>query len=528
MKKDFAFERENRFEEDEIIHSLKHFLPAQAPLKDFVHHNTLHAFQDAKFFDGIRSASKIFGYKVFLSLEEYRDLYIKGQINDFVLERAIGNKKDNVAEWKAKVLYGKYDESIHQRVGMLRANWKKKYHIDLDILTHPLLFRILCSYLDQGISIWSFPHSQKGFLQSLRGMENNTYGSFFKTSRARNLFLEGTVTIEELLYLLVGDMSLFNSYLFDQQFAHQGWSGMVSTIEDLPQSLLDRKEISLKELILFELLLEIDALDTKFGENWAPLSHRLDTAPSGLFEEVTETELSEVLEMWQSAFEWSYYDQVLAGIQHRQTSEDQVGKDATFQAMFCIDDRECSIRRHVESFSPKSKTYGTAGFFGVEFYFQPVHANSFTKQCPAPVTPKYLIKEELEEQTAKSDKDIHFGKHAHSLFAGWFIAQTVGFWSAFRLLLDLFRPRENTAAISSFKHMYLNSRLTIENTNPEDTFEGLQIGFTIEEMALRVKNLLYSIGLVNDFAPLVYVVGHGASSVNNTHYAGYDCGACSG
>jgi uncharacterized protein YbcC (UPF0753/DUF2309 family) len=47
-------------------------------------------------------------------------------------------------------------------------------------------------------------------------------------------------------------------------------------------------------------------------------------------------------------------------------------------------------------------------------------------------------------------------------------------------------------------------------------------------MADRVEGLLKSIGLVKDFAPIVYAVGHGASSVNNTHYAGYDCGACSG
>jgi uncharacterized protein YbcC (UPF0753/DUF2309 family) len=57
---------------------------------------------------------------------------------------------------------------------------------------------------------------------------------------------------------------------------------------------------------------------------------------------------------------------------------------------------------------------------------------------------------------------------------------------------------------------------------------GLQVGFTFDEMAVRVENVLKSIGLVKDFAPLVYIVGHGASSVNNPHYAAYDCGACSG
>jgi uncharacterized protein YbcC (UPF0753/DUF2309 family) len=72
------------------------------------------------------------------------------------------------------------------------------------------------------------------------------------------------------------------------------------------------------------------------------------------------------------------------------------------------------------------------------------------------------------------------------------------------------------------------SKLTIENKNPEHRENGLQIGFTITEMANRVEGLLKSIGLVQDFAPLVYVVGHGASSVNNPHYAAYDCGACSG
>ena len=51
---------------------------------------------------------------------------------------------------------------------------------------------------------------------------------------------------------------------------------------------------------------------------------------------------------------------------------------------------------------------------------------------------------------------------------------------------------------------------------------------TLEEMANRVEAMLRSIGLIKDFAPLVYLLGHGASSVNNPHYSAYDCGACSG
>lgn len=514
------------FDEHEVIHELKHYLPAQAPLKDFIHHNTLHAFQQMKFKDGVRHASEILGYRSSLSLSDFRNLFDKGQIFPEVLDRVIVQKKgaDHLEEWRKKVLTHPYENVALPRIGALRANWKKHYRIDLDSLVQPTLFRILCSYLDQGIAIWNFPVREKTFLAAIREMERNTLASFFKGKRAKKLLLETTCEIADLLKIVVGDESLYTRYLFDQQFSHQGWSGMVSTIEDQPFTILDSRKLSMHDLIVFELLMEIDALDRQFKKGWKPLCESLVEKPMELFSDVPETEMHEVLFIWQEAFEWTYHDQVLAGILQKKNAPRQFNKKS-FQALLCIDDRECSFRRYIEEFDHESETFGTPGFFSVEFYYQPEGGKFYTKLCPAPVTPKYLIKGIGEE---KRQKDAYLSKTSHSIYGGWLISQTLGFWSAFLLFLNIFKPSMGPATASSFKHMSKKSQLTIENKSLDDRENDLQIGFTIDEMANRVEALLKSIGLVKDFAPIIYVIGHGSSSVNNPHYAAYDCGACSG
>lgn len=515
------------FDEHEVLHELKHFLPAQAPLKDFIHHNTLHAFQNLKFYDALRNASEKFGYKVMLSLEEYRKLYNEKRIRKDILEKIVTERKGaaNADAWLKKALATQTDDAALPRIGSLRSNWKRHYKVDLDSMVHPILFRILGSYLDQGISTWNFPVWHEGFLTSIKEMERNSFTSFFRTQRARDLLLNNQYKIEDLLKILIGDESLYKQYLFDQQFAHQGWSGMVSVIEDQPQTLLDHKKITIKELITLELLLEIDALDFEFGKIWSALGYQITEKPVDLFSEVTKTDLHDVPIMLQEAFEWTYYDEVLAGIKTQPVVDENIGSKS-FHALFCIDDRECSLRRYLEKLDPASETFGTPGFFGAEFFFQPEHGKFYTKVCPAPITPKHLIKE--MEGREKRERDLHFTKHSHALFPGWLISQTLGFWSALKLFLNIFRPTMSPATASSFRHMDQVSKLTIENTDPNDQENGLQIGFTIPEMAQRVEGLLMSIGLVKDFAPIVYAVGHGSSSVNNPHFAAYDCGACSG
>lgn len=516
------------FNEKEVIHHLKHFLPAQAPLMDFVHHNTLHAFQHLPFHEGLKEANEKLGYQVYLSIEEFRELYHNGRINDLIVEKTLSRiKGEQAGVWKEKLLFEKYQATFEPRVGSLRGLWKSKLGIDLDSLIHPTLFRLISSFLDQGIAIWNFPVSNLGFLDAIRKVEKNSLTSIFRSKKAKKLLFDEQLRITDLLQLLVGNHTeLYEHYLFDQQFAHQGWSGMVSTVEDLPNSLLDQRKIALEDLIQLELILEFDTLNYLFGEGkWKPLENLVTEEIIPINAKVEYSEIMEVLSIWQEAFEWTYYDQVLAGIQlnHPILFSSQ---NKSFQGLFCIDDRECSFRRHLESFDPNCETYGTPGFFGVEFFYQPVGGKFLTKLCPAPVTPNYLIKEIGEGFERK--KDLHFSKHNHNFYTGWIMSQTLGFWSAIKLFASIFKPGMSPATASSLKHIDKVSTLKIDYDELASQDQQLQVGFKIEEMANRVESLLKSIGLVDHFADIVYIVGHGASSVNNPHYAAYDCGACSG
>ena len=510
---------------EKTLVELRHYLPAQAPLKDFIHHNTLHGFQSDSFFDALNKATSIFGYKTLLSLNEYREKYLKGDISESVLDLMIQAHAptQDFELWKHRLLVEDIDENTDERVGQLRREWVRVAGIDLDSMVHPMLFRIICSFLDQGVSMWRFPEKNMSFMDALKTMESESVVSFFSTAFVKDLFLRGDFSLESLLNRLLGDETLFSQYLFDQQFAHQGWSGIVMSIEAQPESLLDGRSIKLEEFIQLELLLELDVLIMKKGAHFAPLGTYLIPNFPPLFDGIVPSLIHQVLSIWQRAFEESYYNKVLEGIsQNRKRTHHSSNKK--FQALFCIDDRECSIRRHIEALDSSCQTFGTPGFFGVAFYYQPEGGKFKTKLCPAPVTPNHLIK--AIGSSDKRKKEVHFHPWTHALIPGFLITHSLGFWSALKLFVQIFRPSMSPATSTSLQHMHKESILSVEH---KGEFDGsLQVGYTKVEMADRVEALLKSIGLVRDFAPLIYMVSHGSSSVNNPHFSAYDCGACSG
>lgn len=62
------------------------------------------------------------------------------------------------------------------------------------------------------------------------------------------------------------------------------------------------------------------------------------------------------------------------------------------QELFCINDRECSLRRYLEVINPSIETFGVAGFFGIDFLYQGLDDAYPVAQCPNIIVPKHLIK----------------------------------------------------------------------------------------------------------------------------------------
>ncbi len=213
-----------------------------------------------------------------------------------------------------------------------------------------------------------------------------------------------------------------------------------------------------------------------------------------------------------------------------------------FQTVFCIDEREESFRRHMEEIAPDCETYGAAGFFAVAMYYRGAGDAYYVPLCPVVIRPTHYVAEEVaytlehsarrRRQTRRALATVTHRAHLGSrTFAGGWLAALAGSLASIPLVVRILFPRL-AAQIRRFGGSFVRppvlTRLELERLDDPPGPTAGRVGFNVEEMASIVEQLLRDIGLTENLARLVFIVGHGSSSLNNPHEAAHDCGACGG
>jgi len=464
---------------------------------------------------------------------------------------------------------------------------------DTDLLVNELLIRFCGAFLDQGFAIWELPYRKEGFIFAFRNFcisNPSLLGAWAKnlpdilkqTSQANFNPLD---LIQDSLLILGIDKKDWEPFITQSLLAIRGWAGMIHQIVTRPDKvphpvasdclteflairlLLDRlaikkvlkeysftyatkdtlkhelrklKESRVKKPDLISPGLEAFslAMDLKWDKNIRFFSSSDWTKIALEIESFSNMERRRVFHL---AYEKSLYRQALDSILTRPAL--QSAEPPTYQAVFCLDEREESLRRHLEEVDPFFETLGIAGFFNTPMYFKGEHESFYTPLCPIIITPAHWVEEIPEEEFIKAYRSqatvirtmqmashrLHIGSRGS--FWGVFLSAGVGILTSIPMALTILFPRLSAKIKNYFAPLNSNThttKLKLERFNETPGPGENHIGFSLSEMATMAERFLRDIGLTNNFCKLIFIFGHGSTSVNNPHQSAYDCGACGG
>ena len=251
------------------------------------------------------------------------------------------------------------------------------------------------------------------------------------------------------------------------------------------------------------------------------------------------------LPIWHAAYEIHYRDEILEALTRNVESPWQRRDNGrpSAQFVFCIDDREESTRRHIEELRSDYETFSAAGFFGVAIDYVALGQKDPAALCPIVVTPAHHV-----EETPRSESLSAWQTHSmrsrlldvvrdvvrevlRNPVSSYFLIDIVGLFGLLPIVGRLVAPRtyESLSRRTSRGILpHVETEIPIDCPDESPRHPHRKSHFTDTEQADRVAALLRSMGLVRDFAPFVFLLGHGSESRNNPHLSAYDCGACGG
>jgi uncharacterized protein len=472
---------------------------------------------------------------------------------------------------------------------------------DADLLVNEPLIRFCAAFVDQGFAEWELPDRQAGFYGSFLALYSRRWTAPTRWSAklqqvTRRLLESGTTPLEsiaESLNLLGVDHAERDEFLLHSLLALRGWAGMIWQLETnaewaprpAPQGtlveylavrlILDRLAVQqlAREALGFDgPLAEVrEVAEHRIGHHthhnldrqafnvfqlaqvrgWKPrdLQHLSREQWQTLVREIESFPAFERRRIFQLGFERRYRNQSLdALVAHSCWVRNEGGRSSevqrpVWQLVCCIDDREESLRRHVEEVDPDCETLSVAGFYGVAMYYRGITGAHFQPLCPNTIKPRHYVTEEplysftqIEQRRAETRRRIgRATHHAHRgtrTFLGGLLAGLLGSLAAFPLVSRVLFPRTTARIRRRLGGMVgpAGTELHLERTKPDPGPGNGHTGYTVEEMADIVEGGLRSLGLSRPelISRLVLICGHGSASLNNPHESAYNCGACSG
>lgn len=465
---------------------------------------------------------------------------------------------------------------------------------DADALVHEVLIRFCAAFADQGFADWPLPDRSQGFFRSFCRIYGQSAGPPEKwlrglpaeLQRISALELAPLESIKESLELLGVKPEQQNEYLTATILALQGWAGLLWQMEVRGDRVaVPAPEGTLIEFVAVRLILDRLAcqyLAEQTLQYKGPLADfcaaraEQQQATNGIAEQRAYAlfQLAQVLgwntqqlhdltaAQWKSlvaeietfhsferrrlfhrAYEQNYRVLALDALASHATQPARRVDKPRFQAVFCIDAREESFRRHLEEFAPEVETFAVAGFFGVAMYYRGVADANYATLCPIVVRPKHWVIEEVvlpfqetnrrrsQARAAIGATSLGLHRGSRKLAGGALLTATLGVLASVPLVARVLFPRW-TARLSSTASSLVAppqiTRLRLERQTADPGMADEAIGFSVDEMANIGERMLRDMGLTDNFARLVLFLGHGSHCLNNPHKSAYDCGACSG
>lgn len=512
-------------------------------LENFVAVNPYLGMSDQKFSDAMDFLHKSGKTKATLPVEFYLEALNKGSLKASDISKVLDGNTFGIAQNTDEFMrdirlndHNKQDDYVKTIADVVGEVYEKKW-------SRFMVDRIsfwASAYFDNNQAIWDTAKDEQSLFKAWKNEAEVDYsteamglkGFRKKVKTLPDDYLSAAIWALEILDIPEDSLDLYiNSLLMNIN----GWAGLTSRI-DWDANLAGQESHTTEELLAIALVWEMclkESLDSESLE-LAWIKAKINTQKLVATPKLNQQLACQLI--LQEAFDHANQRLIIDKINNQKINK-KSKVDPKVQAVFCIDVRSELYRRNLEAANEEIETMGFAGFFAFPIKYKQLAHDHGSDNCPVLLTTSHTIEESLNDHDAelKAIATRHLKQHVSK---AWYTFKSgaiscfsfvspIGlsylpklFTDSFGLTRPVAHPKEAglPSGLSESKGIRLDQNSTL----------GELTGISTEDRLRMATSALKAMSLTDNFARIVQITGHGATTVNNPHATGLDCGACGG